>query len=97
MVLLLHGFLLAVDTFEGSFYTFSMSQLCGDDREAFSLLMKFIAQFQSAVVVCTKSGTISTFPRMNVQKMMCGIALHCLVGRHARLPIIWYCCTLTPL
>jgi len=37
MVLLLHGFLLAFDTFEESFYTFSMSHLQEDYREVFSL------------------------------------------------------------
>jgi hypothetical protein len=45
MVLLLHGFLLAVDTFEGSFYTFSMSQEREAYREVFSLLMNAPAQF----------------------------------------------------
>jgi hypothetical protein len=45
MVLLLHGFLLAVDTFEGSFYPFSMSQEGEAYREVFSLLMNAPAQF----------------------------------------------------
>ena len=45
MVLLLHGVLLAFDTFEGLFYTFSMSQEAEAYREVFSLLMNATAQF----------------------------------------------------
>lgn len=45
MVLLLHEFLLLCGTFEGSFYTFSMSQEAEDYREVFSLSMNATAQF----------------------------------------------------
>ena len=51
MVLLLHGVLLTCVTFEGSFYTFSMSQKCEEYREVFSFSMNALAQLQSAVVV----------------------------------------------
>ena len=45
MVLLLHGFLLPCGMFEGSFYTFSMSQQGEKCREVFSLVMNAPAQF----------------------------------------------------
>ena len=45
MVLLLHGVLLPYGTFEGLFYTFSMSQEAEAYREVFSLLMNAPAQF----------------------------------------------------
>ena len=45
MVLLLHEFLLLCGTFEGSFYTFSMSQEAEEYREVFSLSMNATAQF----------------------------------------------------
>src|SRR5439155_24385867 len=63
MVLLLHGFLLPCGMFEGSFYTFSMSQQVEKCREVFSLVMNAPAQFIKCG--CSELSIPRRFPGFN--------------------------------